>query len=321
MSEQQLSLTIVIPTYRRVASLVRCLDSIASQSVSPDKILVTVRLDDLESLEYLRKSNISFLEIEGHGLAAALSVAVKKVSTDLVAFIDDDVTLPINWVLSAKTTFEKIVDIGALGGTDIQQNVIHKGSIRVGEMTAYGKLIGNHHLATGMKRTVDFLKGCNMVMKTSIAVQHSPILNLVRGRGAQVGTDVILSITSRLEGYISIFDPEFFVFHHVEPRVDESQRFKLSKSEKQDFTFNLLLIKLTYARKRFRGVVLAYQVIIGDREVPGLFRSIIMNRFGLKLVMYDIYILQSVIYPAWKMSKEFRQPLYIQRKMGIDFVT
>jgi cellulose synthase/poly-beta-1,6-N-acetylglucosamine synthase-like glycosyltransferase len=298
----------------------RCLESIASQSVSPDGILVTVRTDDFESLEYLREKNLTILEIKEYGVAAALSAAVKSVSTDLIAFIDDDVTLPENWVLSAKKTFEHTKGVGALGGTDRQLNVIHRKDVRVGEMTAYGKLIGNHHLATGPTRNVDFLKGCNMVMRTSIAINHSPIMNLIRGRGAQVGNDLILSISSRLEGYISIFDPEFFVFHDVAPRINASKRNELSDAEKQDLVFNLVLIKLTFARKRFRGVVLLYQLLIGDFEAPGLIRSIILNQLKLKPVTDDLRRLYSVAYLTWKISKNFRQPLAARDKIRGDFV-
>jgi GT2 family glycosyltransferase len=318
MDGQKCSLTIVVPTYKRVSSLIRCLESIENQTIQPDAILVTAHSFDSESLVYLRKSSVPFLEIKGRGVVEALVNAIDNVKSDLIGIIDDDVTLPIDWVKRAVDSFGSDAKLGALGGTDVQPNVTFHPDIKVGRMTIYGKLIGNHHLASGSKREVDFLKGCNMVMRTSIAKNHSRAIRLLRGYGAQVGVDLVLSITSRIAGYRTEFNPNFKVNHHVAPRVDSSQRHNLDRIERQNLTFNLVLIKCMYSKNGFRVIVLFYQVIIGDREVPGLIRSLILNRFKPNLILDDLRILFSVIQPAWNFSKKFRMPLPPLKHRGLD---
>jgi len=314
MDGESLSLTIVIPTYKRIPSLIRCLESIENQLERPDKILVTVHSSDKQSLTYLQKRTIQFLEIKKAGVAAAISGAIEILSTDLVAFVDDDVTLPSHWVGMAKKSFQDSQTLGALGGTDRQPAVLLRHDLTVGKMTPYGKLIGNHHLATGTSREVDFLKGCNMVLRTSIATNYSPIFHLLRGGGAQVGVDLILSISSRIAGFNSVFNPDFWVFHHIEPRVDTSQRNELDEVEVRDLTFNLVLIKLTFSKMSLRGVVLVYQLIIGDREVPGVLRSMMLNKLSIRLIIRDLRNLLSVIQPSWKSSTQFRMPLPPRKK-------
>jgi hypothetical protein len=226
-----------------------------------------------------------------------------------VAFIDDDVTLPPDWVIKAKNNFLKNPKIGALGGTDLQSNIQLKESIRVGIFTGYGKLIGNHHLASGSKRYVDFLKGCNMVLRTPIAQGYSPVFALLKGNGAQVGNDLVLSLNSRILGFRTLFDPDFYVYHHVEPRKDSSQRELLNGVERMDLIHNTLLIKLTFSRNFRRAAVLTYQLLIGDREVPGLVRSILLRKQQVNQTFRDMRFLFTAASKVWIPSSTYREPL------------
>jgi glycosyltransferase involved in cell wall biosynthesis len=303
------TITIVIPTFRRPESLSRCLNSIAQQELPADEILVMVQDRDYETLNLVKNLGVTFKKIESPGIIFAIQSSLAFITTDLVAFIDDDVTLPTDWVAKAKSAFSETLKIGALGGTDIQRNFKLKDRIKVGEISAYGKLIGNHHLASGLKRSVDFLKGCNMVMRTQIAKNYSPVFNLLRGQGAQVGNDLVFSLSSRINGYETIFDPEFYVYHHVEPRKESSQRNELNEIERSDLVHNILLIKLTFAWKFMRAIVLIFQVFIGDREVPGLMKSLLLRGYRINLTVRDMSYLVEEIPKVWKISSTFRQPL------------
>lgn len=303
------TITIVIPTFKRPESLSRCLNSIAQQELPADKILVVVQDRDHETLNLVENLGVTFKKIDSPGIIFAIQSSLALITTDLVAFIDDDVTLPPDWVAKAKSAFSETLKIGALGGTDIQRNFELKDRIKVGEISAYGKLIGNHHLASGLKRSVDFLKGCNMVMRTPIAKNYSPVFNLLRGQGAQVGNDLVFSLSSRINGYETIFDPEFYVYHHVEPRKESSQRNELNEIERSDLVHNILLIKLTFAWNFMRAIVLIFQIFIGDREVPGLMKSLLRRGYRINLTVKDMRYLVEAIPKVWKISSTYRQPL------------
>ena len=309
MTNYDPTITIVIPTFKRPESLTRCLNSIAQQELSADEILVMVQDRDYETLNLVENLGITFKKIELPGIIFAIQNSLALITTDLVAFIDDDVTLPLDWVSKAKNAFSRTPKIGALGGTDIQRNFELKDRIKVGKISAFGKLIGNHHLASGQKRNVDFLKGCNMVMRTSIAKNYSPVFSLLRGQGAQVGNDLVFSLSSRINGYETIFDPEFYVYHHVEPRKDSSQRNVLNEIERRDLVHNIFLINLTFAWNYMRVIVLIYQLFIGDREVPGLMRSLLLRGHRINQTVRDLNYLVEAVPKVWKQSSTFREPL------------
>lgn len=309
MASYDPTITVVIPTFKRSESLRRCLSSISQQRLPADKILVVVQDRDYETMNLVENLGVKFEKIDKPGIIFAIQSSLALITTDLVAFIDDDVTLPSDWVAKAKNAFSGTPKIGALGGTDIQRNFELKDKIKVGKISAYGKLIGNHHLASGLKRSVDFLKGCNMVMRTSIAKNYSPVFNLLRGQGAQVGNDLVFSLSSRINGYETIFDPEFYVYHHVEPRKESSQRNELNEIERSDLVHNILLIKLTFAWNFMRAIVLLFQVFIGDREVPGLMKSLLLRRHRINQTIRDMNYLMEAIPKVWKLSSTFREPL------------
>ena len=309
MANSGQTITIVIPTFKRPESLARCIESIARQESPADEILVVVQERDIETLNLIENLDINFKKVNSPGIIHAIQSSLELIKTDLVAYIDDDVSLPSDWVAKAKFAFSKSPQLGALGGTDIQENIELCDEIEVGVLSVYGKLIGNHHLASGFKRSVDFLKGCNMVLRTSIALNYSQVFKLLRGQGAQVGNDLVFSLSSRIQGFQTIFDPDFYVFHHVEPRMESSQRNMLNSIERKDLVYNILLIKFTFAVKYMRGIVMIYQVFIGDREVPGLMRSILLRKHRISQIFEDICNLVEAVPKVWKLSSAFREPL------------
>jgi len=92
------TITIVIPTFRRPESLSRCLNSIAQQELPADEILVMVQDRDYETLNLVKNLGVTFKKIESPGIIFAIQSSLAFITTDLVAFIDDDVTLPTDWV-------------------------------------------------------------------------------------------------------------------------------------------------------------------------------------------------------------------------------
>jgi GT2 family glycosyltransferase len=289
--------------------LARCLQSIDEQEYSPEEVIVIAQKIDYETINLAKTKKINLYLVSSPGVVFAIKCSLKLVSTQLVSFIDDDVTLPKDWVKKAVRAFDANSNLGALGGTDLQKGIVREDNIHVGLITFFGKLVGNHHLASGPKRNVDFLKGCNLVMRKTVAENFSPVFELLKGNGAQVGNDLVLSLNSRLLGMETLFDPDFYVFHHVEPRKDSSPRNNLSIQERKDLIFNIVLIKLTFARSGMRFLVLLYQVIVGDREVPGFVRSLTLNIVQIKHTIWNMNYLWRAIPMAWRLSSVHRNPL------------
>lgn len=95
--------TVVICTYKRPASLVRFLDSLAAQVPMPERVLIvdaspsdqTERaVRDHDSLDVVG-SDLLYFRVTGplRGLTRQRNFALRWVTTDLVAFFDDDVVL------------------------------------------------------------------------------------------------------------------------------------------------------------------------------------------------------------------------------------
>lgn len=80
--------------------LVEAIDSIRSQTLPPVRIEVVIDDVTAEGRRWIsavqrRRGDISFLVQEGRGMASALAVGIRRVSTPYVAFLDcDDLWLP-----------------------------------------------------------------------------------------------------------------------------------------------------------------------------------------------------------------------------------
>jgi len=96
-------IAIVVCTYQRAASLKRFLNSLAAQDRRPDELIIVDASDNSETDEMLRQlptitglaDRILYARVSGvlKGITHQRNFALRLVSTDLVAFFDDDVEL------------------------------------------------------------------------------------------------------------------------------------------------------------------------------------------------------------------------------------
>ena len=99
-------ITVIIPTYKRPRLLIRCLQAIAAQTLdkSDYKVIVVSDGEDLstkdavETWQLAAHINLSFLQIEKSGPAAARNYGWKKAKTALIAFTDDDCIPSPQWL-------------------------------------------------------------------------------------------------------------------------------------------------------------------------------------------------------------------------------
>ncbi len=195
MTNKTLTLSIVIPAYNEENYLRACLDSIAAQTVMPDKVIVVdnnstdktvalARSYDFVTLVHERQQHQSFAQATGFNLA----------SSDIIGRIDADSILPAEWVQNVKNHFLRQPELVALTGGTVPYDMASKNAAS-GIFRAY---IGfaSHIAGTRM------LWGANCALRRS---EWLKINNRVMQRG-DVWEDYDLSFCLSPHGSIQIFN-------------------------------------------------------------------------------------------------------------------
>jgi glycosyltransferase involved in cell wall biosynthesis len=99
-----MKVTVLIPTYRRPADLVRCLAALQRQSRAPDEVVVVARADDDATHTCLRDPAVPgrlplvIAPVGVPGQVAALNRGLDAASGDVIAITDDDAAPHVDWV-------------------------------------------------------------------------------------------------------------------------------------------------------------------------------------------------------------------------------
>jgi len=108
MTQNSLTLSIVIPAFNEQAYLPACLDSIAAQTVRPNEVIV-VDNDSTDETAKIAKSYpfVKLIREKKKGVVFARNRGFNAARSHLIARIDADTTLPINWVEEVKILYEE----------------------------------------------------------------------------------------------------------------------------------------------------------------------------------------------------------------------
>ena len=172
--------SIVIPTYGRNKFLEDCLASIEKQTIKPQDIFI---IDNNENQEY-RKSikniiekyssnevNVSYHKGALNSGAVARNHGASLVSTELVAFLDDDVILDTDY-------YEKVIDVFEINKEVVGVQGLDWGFVENYEAKIQGKLKGQFWLfIENFFEASSIIKGKKSDVSPSLAVMH-PIPNL-----------------------------------------------------------------------------------------------------------------------------------------------
>ncbi|WP_248927141.1 glycosyltransferase family 2 protein [Paenibacillus hamazuiensis] len=273
----------MIPTYRRLNDLTRCLDAIKRQTMPPYEIIVITRNDDTETLNYLKSfsagdNQTKTVTIHIPGVVQAMNKGLAEVSGDIVAITDDDSEPHSDWLERMDRYFAEDPKIGGVGGRDwICENgrFIDKGAEVVGKLQWFGRMIGNHHLGIGPAREVDFLKGVNCAYRTELLKKRGFDVRLL-GTGAQVHWELSIGLALKKTGWKLVYDPAIAVRHFPAQRFDEDKRNEFNPQALRNAVHNETLIIMEHISFFRKLGFFLWAGLIGTSHSPGLIRLLIL---------------------------------------------
>lgn len=93
---------IIIPAYNEAATLPRLLESVARQTVPPDKVIVVDNNSNDGTREVAEKWGARVVFCSRQGIAAARNLGAQSVTATHVGFIDADACIVPDWMASAR---------------------------------------------------------------------------------------------------------------------------------------------------------------------------------------------------------------------------
>ncbi len=221
------SLTVAICTKDNPREISRCLkqllDVTSEQSERCVEILVVDNASSSrETHEVVRSvTGVHYAAEPKPGLNFARNRAVQESTTDLIAFIDDDVTVDRHWLTGIEKALREHPDAGAVTGlvlpselvTDAQILFERRGGFEKSFTTLrYGRTLPGHpfYPCIGGK----FGTGCNMAFRRSVLVELGGFDEaLDTGASLPGGGDTDMLYRVVRGGYPLIYEPQFLVFH------------------------------------------------------------------------------------------------------------
>jgi len=271
-----LTISVVIPSYRRPKDLARCLDALKKQKRPADEILVVVRDTDTETWTFVQTLNPEFLPLRTatvnvSGVVAAMNAGMDAACGDIIAFTDDDAAPHTDWLERIEAHFLSDTNIGGVGGRDwvYHGTQLEEGEREVvGQVQWFGRVIGEHHLGVGEAREVDVLKGVNMSFRRS-AIAQMDFDRRMRGTGAQVHFELAFSLALKQAGWKLIYDPKVAVNHYPAQRFDEDQRHRFNDIALLNAVYNETLVLLENLPSTRRTAFVFWATFVGTRDAPG----------------------------------------------------
>jgi cellulose synthase/poly-beta-1,6-N-acetylglucosamine synthase-like glycosyltransferase len=276
-----LTMSVVIPSYRRPKDLARCLDALKKQKRPADEILVVVRDTDTETWTFVQTLNPEFLPLRTatvsvSGVVAAMNAGMDAACGDIIAFTDDDAAPHTDWLERIEAHFLSDSNIGGVGGRDwvYHGTQLEEGERQVvGQVQWFGRVIGEHHLGVGEAREVDVLKGVNMSFRRS-AIGQMHFDPRMRGTGAQVHFELAFSLSLKRAGWKLIYDPRVAVDHYPAQRFDEDQRNRFNDIALINAVHNETLVLLEHFPPARRTAFLIWATLVGTRDSLGFIQGL-----------------------------------------------
>ncbi len=280
------TISVLVPTYRRPYDLRRCLTALAAQARLPDEVVVVLRDDDADSQALLASMQpypcpLRLVTLSAPGVVAALNAGLAAIANEIIAITDDDAAPRPDWVQRIASHYVGGLRVAGVGGRDWLHGVPPESvRSRVGQLQWWGRVIGNHHLGVGPARDVDVLKGANMSLRRA-AVAGRGFCTRLRGSGAQVHWELECSLALRRAGWRLIYDPMVAVDHYLAPRFDYDQRDQFNALALRDAVHNETLALLEHLSPWRRTAFVCWAVLVGTIAAPGFVQWVRFHLIGV----------------------------------------
>ncbi|MFC6874607.1 glycosyltransferase family 2 protein [Halobellus marinus] len=220
-----------IVTRDRPEQLDRTLQSIISQSVLPNEILIaddSVSLQDeteelvLEIREKNHMNNIDITYIrqeEGWTLPEARNILLNRSESEIICYVDDDVVCPENWLYAIQQRYESDEDIAAVGGPALKTNddlepvskTIQDGTGR-NSINEYGEVTDmSGRWVPPQAVSVPLFRGANMSFKSSKLTAIGGFDPEYKGMSIFEEWDTMTRLYKK--GEKLIYDPSSLLYH------------------------------------------------------------------------------------------------------------
>ena len=202
------------------------------------------------------------------GHVPPVEMGIRTATSDLVAIVDDDVTVTPEWLSSLVTHFSDST-VGVVGGQVLVPGMaMPKLKGKPGCVSWYGKHWANLGSVGGdASFPVDSVMEGNSIWRRELlaSLEFDPVLNF--DDAVMYGLDLCLQVKQR--GLKLIYEPHALVYHHSAPRAPELDR------QEQGLRLFCLCRNYTYIiLRRFspwrRLVFLGWWFLIGERGAWGL---------------------------------------------------
>ena len=214
--------TVVVPTWRRADLLQGCLAGIAGQTIRPAAVIVAARPDDLATLSVIRTCQatwpdwIRWTPVTRPGHVAPIKAALEVVTSDFVAFLDDDSDPAPDWLSHLLAPFSDLT-VACVGGRLLRSLRGVRVRQNAGQMTWFGRHIGNVGMMSGSSRwEVVSVRESNWAWRTSVlqTLLFDPAFDF--NDAILYGLD--LNLQARAQGYRVMYEPRAIVLDKLGPR-------------------------------------------------------------------------------------------------------
>lgn len=269
-----MTVSVVIPTFRRPDYLQRAIRSVVDNDLRPDEIIVAATNGDDATARCIKElqsdgsigSTVRAVWVDEPGFIPPIEAGFQAAKGDIIATIDDDVTVPPHWLRALLAAFAEPT-IGVVGG-----RVIVPGRPaprlrgREGKLSWYGKHWGNVAWRTE-PGDVSSVMECNWAWRRAAWERVRIDRALAQDDSSMYGLD--LTLQARRAGYRIAFDPRADVEHHLGPRADGLDR--ADRSERAiSYSTNYTYLMLKHLPRWRWPPFLAWWLLVGDRGSPGV---------------------------------------------------
>jgi len=267
-----MTFSVIVPSYKRPDDLRRCGLAILAGNRLPDELVLVCRDTDTESQvlvdELCAGENGELIRkvlVTPAGQVAAINRGLEVATGGVVVLTDDDTEpLPV-WLERVAKGYEDPEVVGVGGRDIIPDEPSDRPADKVGRITWYGLVVGNHHIGCEGTQRVHHLKGANMSFKRSALPPFDP--NLFQAASMLNDTDASLGA---LKHGVLLYDPEAAVIHYAAERGAGVSRDVSDPEVVEADSHNWVYCMMKHLRWWQKPVFLAYAFLVGMGERIGL---------------------------------------------------